>query len=254
MLTIAKVHGVEHRYETLPNTNEDKNLSFRLSSLKLVSEVQNDHEAFARKAYGFWQHSLSHGKSDYLIHKGVEAHNIRFRTSHGNTAVIPMRDITGKLWSYQLLNADGSKLFQKGGRTAALFHCLANIINGKPFGIAESYVTAATCLELTSMPVVCAFGCHNLASVAKALNEKYPNSPIAIFADNDRHLEINQGLLRAQEAYECIHTSKVVIAPDFGDCPPDKSLSDWNDLMRLKGKKIVLQQLLAHLKAVEPSL
>jgi phage/plasmid primase-like uncharacterized protein len=153
-----------------------------------------------------------------------------------------MVDQCGKLWSYQLLNPNGTKLFSKNGRTEGLFHSLAPLIDGKPFGIAESYVTAATCYELTGIPTVCAFSCHNLVSLAKDLKQKFPNSPLVLFADNDRHLPSNQGLLKAQEACNSIEWS-ILATPDFLDCGPSKCASDWNDLVRLKGKDIAIQQL-----------
>ena len=77
-----------------------------------------DHELAARKAYGFWNHSLIRGKSDYLDRKGVGYYGIRFRSSeqYGNVAVVPMFDEYGKLWSYQMLNPDGTKRHPKDAR------------------------------------------------------------------------------------------------------------------------------------------
>lgn len=248
MLTRAKVHDKDYEYKTLPST-DIKSSFFRLSLIPDFDKQQrankeaDKHKAAAQKAYGFWQHSLTSGASDYLDRKGVGYYGIRFRDNqYGRVAVVPICDIDGSLWNYQLLNSD-SKLFSPNGRTEGLFHSLSPLIDGKPIGLAESYVTAATCFELIGISSVCAFTCHNLMAVAKVLSRRYPKSSIVILADNDRHLETNQGLLRAIEAIEALECDKTLAAPDFGDYSPSKSASDWNDLVRLKGKAIATQQL-----------
>lgn len=210
-----------------------------------MEAASNDKEAAASKAEIFWKYSDFHGASDYLANKGVGSYGLRFRstTEYGNSAIVPMRDEKGKLWSYQILNPDGKKRFPKDSRTEGLFHCLASLINGKPFGIAESYATAATCYELTGIPTACAFYCHNLVSVAKILRKKYPDSPIVFFSDNDRHLPSNQGVLHAQEAFDEIKDNAVLAIPDFSGCEVSKSASDWNDLVRLRGKDEAMRQL-----------
>lgn len=205
------------------------------------------HEIAARKAYGFWKHSQLIGVSDYLDRKEVGFYGLRFRNSdeYGRVAVVPMVDENGRLWNYQLLNSNGTKRYPKDARTERLFHCLAPLVNGYAFGIAESYVTAATCYELTGIPTVCAFSCHNLVPVAKALRLKYSDSHITLFADNDQHLTSNQGLLKAQEACNAINGCKALAAPFFLNCEVSKSTSDWNDLVRLKGKEVARNQLIS---------
>lgn len=210
------------------------------------------YEEVARKAYGFWQHSAMTGESDYLKRKGVGAYGIRFRYTeqYGNAAVVPMHDVDGRLWSYQLLNADGSKHNAKGGRVSGLSHSLQLIINRKPFGIAESYVTAATCMEIIGIPTICAFSSHNLKEVALAWSLKCPDSRIIIFADNDRHLARNKGLDYARETASAIGERAIIASPDFGARPPAKDESDWNDFARVYGKNGVVSQIknLAFLK------
>lgn len=199
------------------------------------------HDAAGRKAYGFWQHSEVRGRSEYLERKKVGYYNIRFRSSaqYGNTAVIPMVDALGRLWNYQLLNPDGTKRQPKDAPTEGLFHMISTPSNGEPIGIAESYVTAASCFELTSIPTACAFSCQNLKNVALILRERYPKSLLIIFADNDKHLEnrgaMNQGLLKGLEARNAVKGRAVLITPNFGESEASKGLSDWNDLIILKG-------------------
>jgi hypothetical protein len=199
------------------------------------------HDAAGRKAYGFWQHSSTHGKSEYLERKKVGCYGIRFRKSeqYGDVAVIPMVDELGRLWNYQLLNPNGSKRQPKDARTEGLFYVIGTPINGHPLGIAESYVTSASCFELTGIPTVCAFSCQNLKNIAIMLKRRYPESLLVIFADNDRHLEerggTNQGLVKGLEALNALDGKAIMVVPDFGDSTASKGLSDWNDLINQKG-------------------
>lgn len=226
----------------------DENVSFMVHSM--TNEAPKEEwEAAARRAYGFWNHSNLQGKSDYLERKGVGSHGIRFRSSeeYGNVAVVPMFDEHGKLWSYQLLNSNGTKRHPKGCRTEGLFHRLDNLKNGDRIGIAESYVTAATCMELSGIQTVCAFTSENLVAVSQAIRLLFPASPIILFADNDRHLEKtrnqNVGTLKARQARDIIKRNFTLAAPEFDEIEPSKEASDWNDLVRLKNKETALAQM-----------
>jgi phage/plasmid primase-like uncharacterized protein len=190
-----------------------------------------------RKSQYIWNLANETGRSDYLERKGVGAYGIRFlENTYGRVAVVPARDQGGSIRALEFLNPDGVKRFLTGSSWKGLFHLLKTPVNGQVIGIAESYVTAATCMELAGIPTVCAFSCHNLKSVALAMRKLYQESGLIIFADNDRHLlDGNQGLLKAQGARDTIKTSISLSLPDFGDLAPSKEASDWNDLVRLKG-------------------
>jgi len=219
------------------------NESVSFTSYSMTNEAPKEElETAARRAYGFWNHSNTQGLSDYLERKGVGSYGIRFRNSeqYGNVAVVPMFDEHGKLWSYQLLNPDGTKRHPKGCRTAGLFHKLGKLLNGERVGIAESYVTAATCMELSGVPMVCAFTSENLVAVSQAIRSLFPASHIILFADNDRHLEKtgnqNVGLLKALQARDAVKRDFTLAIPEFDNLGPSKETSDWNDLVRLNGK------------------
>ncbi len=216
------------------------------SAASRASEFSNtQHEEAARKAYGFWEHSLIDGESDYLKHKKVGYYGIRFRKTlqYGNVAVVPMYDRHSRIWNYQLLNPDGSKRDAKGARTTGLSFFLRPFLNGHIIGLAESYVTAATSMEISGVPCACCFGCNNLKEVAELFADEYPDSQLVIFADNDRHLESNQGVLKATEAQEALKGRVTVAVPDFGNIGPSKEAGDWNDLLLLKGKAEVEAQI-----------
>jgi phage/plasmid primase-like uncharacterized protein len=188
------------------------------------------------KARYLWDQARETGRSDYLERKGGGAYGIRFiENDYGRVAAIPARDAGGTIRSLQFLNPDGTKRFLKGSAWDGLFHKLREPENGQDIGLAESYVTAASCLELSGIPTACAFSSGNLPAVAKAIRELYPNSRLIVFADNDRHLERNAGILSAEKALTVAGSNSLLAFPDFGDIAPGKDASDWNDLIRLKG-------------------
>jgi phage/plasmid primase-like uncharacterized protein len=195
---------------------------------------------FIDKCRYLWDQAKPNGRSDYLERKGAGAYGIRFKENqYGRVALVPACDARGILLAIQFLNQDGSKRFLEGSQTAGLFHMLREPINGQDIGIAESYVTAATCMEITGITCICCFSCDNIKAVLSALVVKYPESRFIIFADNDRHLEIrglqNQGVLKARQARDAFKDRITLAIPDFDDCEPSKEASDWNDLVRIKG-------------------
>lgn len=193
----------------------------------------------------FWQLSAELGDAEYLLRKGVGYYGIRFRDAeYGKVAIVPMRDIAGKLWSYQIINPEGAKRYAKDIETKFLLHTLQQPIDGFPIGLAESYVTAASCFELTGMAMVTAFSADNLKAVGMALRAKFRNSPIIVFGDNDRHLQENKGKLAAEAVKNELGSTCHIVIPEFNDYPEQKEFSDWNDLVREIGvqearKKIV---------------
>ena len=215
-----------------------------------IDDILAGHERAARSTFGFWINSSTSGTSDYLVRKQVGSYGLRFRSTpqYGNVAVVPMRDSAGKLWSYQILNGDGSKRMVTGGRTVGLYHLLrppetSVSSNAGVIGLAEGYATAATCLELTGFPVACAFSSENLVAVTEALLELFSSANLIVFADNDRHLPTNTGLNHALEAQKLSPSRIIVATPNFGNLPPTKDASDWNDLVRLLGVEEAKRQL-----------
>lgn len=146
----------------------------------------------------------------------------------------------------------------KDGRTEGLFHKLKEPINGQPLGIAESYATAATCMELTGIPVVCAFSSENLVAVTKIMLYLFPKSLIILFADNDLHLveqgKSNTGVLKAREAEKISEGRVVLVEPDFCDLKPNKEVSDWNDFVRINSRTKAKQEIIRKLANFEGSL
>lgn len=239
-------------------TEHEQKLCLESSVGTKYSKDNTRHEAAGKKAYGFWLHSLTTGRSEYLDRKKVGSYGIRFRSSaqYGDVAVVPMTDASGRLWNYQLLNPDGTKRQPKDARTEDLFHVAGVPVDGHPIGVAESYVTAASCFELTGIPTACAFSCENLKTIAMILKQKYHKSQLVIFADNDRHLQSrgvpNKGLLKAREALNAVGARAVLVVPDFGVVEAHKGLSDWNDLINQRGLEYAKAQVDEQLRKTWP--
>lgn len=162
---------------------------------------QSNEEAVKKSQYIWRSLAKESGRSDYLEKKRVGAYGIRFlENKYGLVAVVPARDSGGNIRALEFLNPDGTKRFLTGSSWKGLFHMLFIPVNGKIIGIAESYVTAAICLELVRIPTVCAFSSGNLPAAARSMHAMFPGSSIAIFADNDKHPEskgTNVGVLKA---------------------------------------------------------
>lgn len=231
-----KTHKTYGRASSEFSMNEDKNVPS-----KKLEEV--------RKAEIFWQMSDEIGEAEYLLKKGVGFYGIRFRcTDYGKIAVIPLRDINGKFLSYQLINPDGSKRFAKDVGIGGLLHMLQRPINGLTIGLAESYVTAASCFEVTGMAMVTAFSSDNLKSIGLELRKFFPQSPLIVFGDDDRHLQVNKGRCAAFTTQEALGAGCKVVIPDFEGYPISREFSDWNDYVREKGVKFTREAIQNALK------
>ena len=205
-----------------------------------------------RKIKKFWDLSSRHGKADYLERKGVGSYRIRFRDNqYGRVAIVPISNVRDKLCGYQILNSNGSKVFAKGMQLKGAFHRLTKLADDSAIGIAESYVTAATCLELVNMPMVTAFTSSNLEHVVIALQKRYPKSPVVIFADNDMHLTENKGVISALKALDHSKCGGLVLAPQYHSYFKGRDHSDWNDLIRERGRIGALEQLVTGLQGAQ---
>ncbi len=101
--------------------------------------------------------------------------------------------------------------------------------------IGEGYATAATLSEALGFATVVAFDSGNLMAVAKALQGRFPDKPIVIAGDDDRHLVDtlgkNPGREKMERAAEAVGAAKLlpVFAPGERDARPGV-FTDFNDL------------------------
>ena len=175
----------------------------------------------------------------YMQAKGIQVHSGAYTDEERKLTCIPATDCQGTLWTVQYIAEDGTKRFAKDSRKEGSFHVLGGLekLSGTPvIVIAEGYATAATIKEATGLPiVVSAFDSGNLKPVAKALHDKYPNTPIIVAADDDKHLELtkgtNPGKEKGKEAADSVNG--FIILPTFApgeQLSNPRQFSDFNDL------------------------
>ncbi|KTD44124.1 zincin-like metallopeptidase domain-containing protein [Legionella quateirensis] len=174
----------------------------------------------------------------YLQTKKIEPHSEIFTDVNGQTTYIPATDASGKLWTMQYIKEDGTKRFAKNSRKEGCFHALGGLnalAEAPALVIAEGFATAASISQELGFATISAFDAGNLEPVARALQEQFPDKPIIIMGDDDKHLEINQGInpgrSKALDAAKAVNG--IALFPIFapGEQAGDpKSFSDFNDL------------------------
>ena len=174
----------------------------------------------------------------YMKAKGIEPQAGVFTDSEGQKTYIPATDVDGKQWTMQYIREDGSKRFAKNSRKEVCFHVIGGLdalAKVPVLVIGEGYATAGSLSQTLGFATVAAFDSGNLVPVAKALHEKYPDKPIVIAGDDDKHLEatqgVNPGRSKAEEAARAVGGKLLlpIFAPGEQAANP-KSFTDFNDL------------------------
>ena len=170
-----------------------------------------EHEEAARRCAELWEKASETPAAEgapYLQRKGVQGLGLRYLRD--GTALVPMQDAAGKLWSLQrLLPADlvdkdtgeviGCKLYgpppRKGGRDkvrsrkTGLFHLVGLQADADPLAVplvlvCEGYATGASLHQAHGHPVAVAFDGGNLRHVAAALRERFPAARLLVCGDD----------------------------------------------------------------------
>lgn len=205
----------------------------RVEALRQQREADKTqrHQQAAQFAAKRWRSGMLSTAHPYLSAKGVQAYGVKLE---GEVLLIPMRDTAGNLHSLQVIDPDGGKRFQPGGRVKGCYHGI-----GKPEGVlivCEGYATGASIHEATGQAVAVAFNAGNLEAVAEALHGKYPALQLIVAADDDWQTEGNPGTTKASEAARAV--GGLLAVPRFPDGRGDKD-TDFNDLHRLAGVEAV---------------
>ena len=143
----------------------------------------------------------------YMLAKRIVPQAGAMTDKDGKTTYLPVFDVDGKQWSMQYIQEDGTKRFAKNSHKEGCFHVVGGfneLADAPAIVISEGYATAATLKQSLGFATVSAFDSGNLPQVAQALHLKFPDKPIVIAGDDDRHLEVTQGInpgrTKAEEA------------------------------------------------------
>lgn len=177
-------------------------------------------------------------ETPYLLKKGINATKGVFVAADKKTTCLPAQDVNGKIWTMQYINEDGTKRFAKDGRKEGCFHPVGGmeaVKKAPALVISEGYATANSLSKALGFGTIAAFDSGNVASVARALHERYPDKPIVIAGDDDQHLVarmgINPGREKAEKAAQEVGGQAVFPVFARGERESDpKGFTDFNDL------------------------
>jgi putative DNA primase/helicase len=166
----------------------------------------------------------------YMLSKGIEPHGGAFTDKDGKKTYLPAVDADGKQWTMQYIQENGTKRFAKDSRKDGCFHAVGGmdeLAKAPVLVIGEGYATAVSLRQSLSFATVSAFDSGNLAQVAQALHRKFPDKPVVIAGDDDRHLElvqgVNPGRTKAEEAARLVGGKVLlpIFAPGENSYPAD---------------------------------
>ncbi|HHM2297758.1 TPA: zincin-like metallopeptidase domain-containing protein [Legionella anisa] len=236
--------GIETKWKSkgYTLTDEERATLYALAATKIQeragAQKKDQEEAAQRVSKQLSDLVLITTSTPYLQTKKIDPNSEIFTDIKGQTTYIPAIDADGKLWSIQYIKEDGTKRFAKNSRKEGCFHALGGlnaIAEAPALVIAEGFATAASISQELEFATISAFDAGNLEPVARALQKLFPDKPIIITGDDDKYLEMTQGInpgkTKALEAAKGVNG--IALFPIFapGEQAGDpKAFSDFNDL------------------------
>lgn len=165
----------------------------------------------------------------YSINKKIDVKNLYMHRSFPHALLVPLQDLSGRVWSLQAIKPSAEKSFTEGGKLEGMFYLdYGDIATCEIVLISEGLATCKTVTGLASRlsnsyASVAAMTAYNIPNIAYLFKHK----TVYICADNDHETEMtrdfNPGLDKAEESF---HHS--ILTP-----PPLKDVTDWNDYYSL---------------------
>ncbi|CAJ3079203.1 toprim domain-containing protein [Burkholderia pseudomallei] len=222
----------------------------RQRQVERAAALREAQEAAAGKAEWLWNRGSERpqgGGLAYLLRKGLG--NVGFGARFlPDKLVLAAGDIDDRVWTAQTIDRDGEKHFLKDGKKMGCMFWIGRPRDGEPIAVVEGFATGASVRRALGHVVAVAFDAGNLRPVAEAIRGRFPNSPMALLADNDREKEAqgkgNAGVQKASAAAETLDVAW--LAPRFS-ASTAFSATDWNDLMVAEGLAAVREQCAAGL-------
>ena len=236
--------SIKGNFKDLKDKNYRSSIKFEKKKMDIF--IPNDNEDEYRKkayfAYKKFQSSngdkLAIDNHSYLVNKKIVGYGIKLDTN--NELLIPGRDVEGKIWTLQSINAEGNKRYISGSKKAGMFHKVGWVKQHLSFSgvfyIAEGYATATSIFMATGEPSIVAFDSGNMINVGQEIRRKYPESNIVYCMDADY-----AGVYHAFKAAS-LTKGKVVLPMIL-----PLGLNDFNDVHIHFGLAIVKKQILRQL-------
>lgn len=206
------------------------------------AERAREIEAASRKASGWWRRMHDAGRSGYMAKKGfAETDLFGARVSEKGNLVVPVQDMTGKIYGLQVIQATKGRngrdkdFAPPGLAKKAHFFQMGVVQRGGVVLLCEGFATGASLRKATGLPVIVAFDAGNLTPVAIEVHKAHRKDVrILVCADDDYHTDAKIGRNPGRDAATtaALAVDGAVVWPVFpGDRPTDsKGPTDFNDL------------------------
>lgn len=183
------------------------------------------------------------GESVYLNNKGLEGPHPLLKDG---SLLLVLRTMAGTVTGAQTIRTTGEKRLLAGTKKKGAFIPVGDIPeNPDSVVITEGYATALSLAVCGPEVILAAIDAGNLLSVAQAVRERWPQTPIIIAGDNDVTLEgKNVGKHAAEEAARAASCLFAV--------PPTDHKADWNDYRQQNGVEALQRAFM--LSAIEPEM
>ncbi|WP_211284327.1 toprim domain-containing protein, partial [Xenorhabdus stockiae] len=176
------------------------------------------------------------GQSPYLIAKGLHCPNQQLLPD--NSVVLALTTLDKKITGAQIIKPNGEKKLLSGSQKKGAFIAVSALeAHFNTVIITEGYATALTVSQLYKGTVLAALDAGNLLSVAKAIQERWPDTKIILAADNDWHHpgeldkngkpKVNIGKISAEKAALAVN--------GWVTLPPTEYKADWDDYRQQHG-------------------
>jgi hypothetical protein len=179
---------------------------------------------------------------------GITTLRVRKNLLNELDLLIPMCDIDGGFWGYQIIHQDGTKQFDIGQRTDEVFYT-APVVPNPDFSRMYLCEGVATALSIAlainfKHPVIATFSAGNLKKVSYVFRKKYERASLVICADNDKWKPDigNTGVKIGTDVCRELDGCALAI-PDFSNLNETSLPTDFNDLHHLAGIEAVTRQL-----------
>lgn len=151
---------------------------------KIADESKALHERCSKNSIDIFNACGTYGNSDYLTAKKIPL--IGGRLSRGNV-VLPVQDFDGNFFGLQFIDRGGNKKFLTGTQKTGHF-CIVGELSSNPekLGIGEGWASCVSCHQALGIPVLVAFDLGNLKPVAMVSRQRFPETKIIIFGDDDK--------------------------------------------------------------------